>query len=232
MVDVIQTLMTGEDNFEIIRDQVAAIIKLNQENQQALAALVPVDPAPWELRVFTERALPWEQFLNIDVNDVAANFSPIVNVTYDSSQFPEGQGNTVDYQRSSTLYNIDIVGFASAASDGGMGQLPGDREAAFTNQRGIRFVRRILMASENRHLQLDRTIVGNRWIQSINEFQPQLDSVPAQQIVGARIAFRVEFLEFAPSADLSNILEEIRIDVRRAEDGEITLQQQFDYPLP
>ncbi len=231
MVDTIPALMTGEDNFEVVRDQIAGLIKANADEQVILAAAEP-DPSLWELRVFTERSNAWEQFVNIDVNDAAANFSPIVNVWFDRSQFPGATGNTVDYQRSSSTFNIDIVGFASSADDGGTGQIPGDQEAALVNQRGIRFVRRILMAAENRHLQLDRTVVGNRWIQSITSFQPQLDSNPAQQIVGSRIAFTVEFLEFAPSADLSNLLEEIRIDVHRTEDGEIVLQQQFGESPP
>ena len=224
--------MTGQDNFEVVRDQISALIELNQLNQQALAIVAAEDPKLWELQVFTERSNAWEQFLNIDVNDPAANFSPIVNVWFDTTQYPGNSGNTVDYQRSDTTYNIDIVGFAASTGDGGTGQLPGDREAAFTCQRGIRFVRRILMAAENRHLQLDRKVVGNRWIQSINSYQPQLDSVPAQQIVGARIALTVEFLEFAPTADLSNILELIHIDVLRAEDGSITLEQEYTFPLP
>lgn len=231
MVDVIQTLMTGQDNFEIVRDQIAALIELNQANQQALAIVALEDPALWKLRVFTERSNPWEQFLNIDVNDAAADFSPIINVWFDTSSYPQNKGNTVEWQRSETTYNIDIVGFAPSTTDGGTGQLPGDREAALTNQRAIRLVRRILMAGENRHLQLDRTIVGDRWIQSITSFQPQLDSAPVQQIVGSRIAFTVAFLEFSPQGDESNILEEVRIDVLRAEDGEIALSQQFNYPL-
>lgn len=232
MVDVIQTLMTGQDQFEIIRDQIAALIELNQQNQQVLAAAEFLDPKLWELRVFTERSAPWEQFLNIDVNDANANFSPIVNVWFSRTQFPEDKGNTIEWQRSTPTFFIDIVGFASSEDDGGTGQLPGDREAAFTMQRGLRFVRRILMAQENRFLQLDRKLVANRWFQSIDPFQPQLDSVPAQQIVGARMAFTVDCIEFAPTGDESNILEEIRIDVLRAEDGQITLQQQFNYPLP
>ena len=231
MVDVIQSLMTGQDQFEIVRDQIAALIELNQLNQQALASAALQDPALWELRVFTERSNPWEQFLNIDVNNASANFSPIVNVWFDTTQYPQNLGNTVEWQRSQTTYNVDIVGFAASTDDGGTGQLPGDRESAFTVQRGIRFVRRILMASENIHLQLDRKIVGDRWIQSIEAFQPQLDSIPVQQIVGARISFRVSFLEFSPQGDESQILEEIRIDVLRAEDGQIALQQQFNYPL-
>ena len=232
MPTAIPTLMTGLDQFEIVRNQISALLELNQLNQQALATVALEDPKLWELRVFTERSNAWEQLLNIDVNAVDANFSPIINVWFDTTQYPQNSGNTVDYQRSDTTFNIDIFGFAASTTDGATGQLPGDREAAFTCQRGIRFVRRIMMASENRHLQLDRKVVGNRWIQSISSLQPQLDSVPIQQIVGSRIALTVEFLEFAPSADLSNILERVLIDVLRAEDGSITLQQEYTYPLP
>ena len=221
----IDTLIDKEDNFEIVRDQIAAILALEQANQRAKAVTAgKPDPDLWKLRVFTEQSNPLEQWLNVkDDMDV----SPIVIVSYDNGTFPGDKGDVVRTQMHSAIYNIDIYGVAVSADNPAGGHKPGDQEATLEAHRALRLVRNILMASNNTYLQLQGT-VWKRWPQSINVFKPQFGETPLQHITGARFAFRVDFNEFSPQAT-PKILELLTTVTRRTEDGQIIIEADFDY---
>jgi len=218
-------LIDKQDNFEIIRDQIAGILALETIAQQALATAAAKDPDDWKLRIFAERSNPWEELLN-EQDDR----SPIVNVWYDSSAFDQGASNISERQKADGTFNIDCYGYGMASDDGGTGHNPGDKAAALEVHRALRLVRNILMASENTYLQL-RGLVWRRWPQAITSFQPQIDGRTIQQIVGARIAFNVSFSEFSPQYQ-HETLDYVAIDVKRAEDGEILVEADYDYTLP
>ena len=221
---MITTLIDKQDTFEIVRDQIAAILKLEVANQMALAVAAGKDPADWNLRIFTERSNPWEQWLNSQ-----SDRRPIINVWYDNSSFQPGKSNIIERQASETIYNIDCYGYGISADDDGAGHKPGDREAAFEVHRALRLVRNILMAAQYTYLGL-RGTVWQRWPQSVTSFQPQLDGRPIQQIVAARLAFRVVFNEFSPQVE-PETLELVSVDVERTEDGEIVVEADYEYPL-
>ena len=227
-LNLIDTLIDKQDTFEIVRDQIAAILVAEVANQVALATAEgpPIDPDDWKLRIFTERSDAWEQFLNLTD---ATDKSPLVNIWYDTGSFPEGQGNTIERQKHEATYNLDCYGVGVSANVVAGGHTPGDQEAAFVVQRSIRLVRNILMAAINSYLQL-RGTVWQRWPQSITVFQPQIDNQTVQHVVGARIAFRVGFNEFSPQVT-PETLEFVAVDVKRTEDGEIVLEANYEYPL-
>ena len=220
----IPTLIDKQDTFEIVRDQIAAILKLEIISQMALAVVAGKDPVEWDIRIFTERSNPFEQYLSDPVDQ-----RPIVNIWYDNSNFPQNRGDTVARQASETVYNIDCYGYGSSKDEVGPGHIPGDREAAFQVQKTIRLVRNILMAAEYAYLKLQGT-VWQRWPQSVTVFQPQLDANQIEKIVGARVAFSVTFNEFSPQVE-SNPLELVSVDVFRAETGEILLEADYDYTI-
>ena len=219
----IPTLIDKQDTFEIVRDKIAVILATETASQQALAVAAAKDPEEWKFRVFTERSNPWEQFLNDPENDP----SPLVCVWWDNSNFPEGMGNTSARQQATGLFNIDCYGFGISADVPAGGHEAGDEQAAFAMQRVVRLVRNILMSSEYIYLEL-RGTVGQRWPQSITSFQPQIDNRAVQKIVAARIALRVTFNEFAPQG-AETILEELSVTIKRAEDGEVLAEAEFDY---
>lgn len=221
---MIPTLIDKQDTFEIIRDQIAAIIKLETVSQMALATAAAKDPLDWKLRVFAERSNPWEQWLNEQTDE-----SPIINVWYDSSTFDPSASNVAERQKTEGVFNIDCYGYGSSKDDGATGHRPGDREAALEAHRALRLVRNILMAAEYTYLGL-RGTVWTRWPQAINAFQPEIDGRQAQHIVGARLAFRVVFNEFAPQV-AEEVLELMSVDVKRAEDGEIVINADYDYTI-
>jgi len=218
---MLEKLIDKFDGFEIIRDQIAAIIKTESVNQEALAVAAGKDPELWKLRVFTERSNPWEEWLN-NVTDK----SPIINVWFDNSNFNRAAGNVVERQTSDTIYNIDCLGLGVSKDDGG-GHIPGDREAIFVVQRAIRLVRNILMAAENTYLQL-RGTVGSRWPQSIVAFQPELNGRQGQQVAGARIRLEVAFNEFSPQFEGAPF-ESILATVKQTDSGEILMEAEYDF---
>lgn len=221
----IAALIDKFDNFEIVRDQIAGILKLEVISQMALAVLAAKDPDDWKLRIFTERSNPWEELLNAPVTDK----SPIVNIWYDNSSFDESASNIMERQMAEAVFNIDCYGYGVSADIPAGGHTLGDKEAALEVQRALRLVRNILMAAEYTYLGL-RGLVWQRWPRAITVFQPQQDGQQVQQVVGARIAFRVRFNEFSPQVP-EETLELVAVDVKRTEDGEIVLEAEYSYPL-
>lgn len=227
-LEPIPTLIDKQDGFEIVRDQIAAILVLEAANQMALAVIAEKDPLLWKLRVFTERSNPWEQFLNLPDE---ADRSPIVNVWYETGSFPKGKGDVVEEQTHKGTFNIDCYGLGVSEDDGNGGHIPGDEKSAFETQRAVRLVRNILMAGVNTYLQLRQKeggIVGGKWIESIALFQPSIDGVTVQNVVGARISLTVDFKELSPQAQ-PEVLELLTVDIKRAEDGELLAEADFDY---
>lgn len=220
----IATLIDKQDNVEIIRDQIAAILVLEVASQMALAIAAAKDPDEWKLRIFLERSNPWEQFLNNPTDS-----SPLINVWWDNSNFDLKASNIVERQKSETVYNIDCYGYARSADNAAGGHKPGDREAALEVHRALRLVRNILMAAEYTYLAL-QGLVWRRWPQSITVFQPQQDGNTVQQIVGARLAFRVDFNEFSPQIP-AETLELLSVDVLRIEDDQLVVEADYEYPL-
>lgn len=213
---MIESLIDKQDNFEIIRDQIGAILVAEVASQKALATAASKDPSLWNFKVYTERANPWEAYLNDE-----SELTPIVNVWYDSSNYPEATGNTSSRQMAEAVFNIDCYGVANSTDNPLGGHNPGDQEAAFTVQRVIRLVRNILMASEYTYLGL-RGVVWQRWPQTITMFQPQQDRGNVRPVIAARIGFRVKFNEFSPQIS-GNMLELISATVTRTDDGQLLL---------
>lgn len=222
---MIAELIDKQDNFEVIRDQIAAILATEVASQMALASGEGKDPNDWKLRIFSERSNPWEQLLNEQTDR-----SPIVNVWFDNSNFDPAASNICERQKTEGVFNIDCYGYGVSSDEAGGGHNPGDKEAAFEVHKALRLARNILMAAEYTYLGL-RGVVWQRWPQSITVFQPQLDGRQMQQLVGARLAFRVVFNEFSPQVQ-AETLELVSVDVKRTEDGEIVAEADYDYTAP
>ena len=181
---MIQELIDKQDNFEIIRDQIAAILKTESVSQMEKAESAAKDPNLWKLRIYTERSNPWEQFTG-----EVADTSPLVNVWFDNETFDERASNTHQRQKTEGIFNIDCYGMGISSDEPGAGHKPGDKEAALEVQRAIRLVRNILMSSTYTYLGL-RGTVWQRWPQAISVFQPQENERPVEHVVGSRIALK------------------------------------------
>lgn len=224
---MITTLIDKQDNFEIVRDKIALILANEVAGQKVLAEAASKDPNEWDMKIFTERSNPWEQFL--DDPAPGRDRSPIINVWFDSETFPEGLGSTVERQRAEGLFNIDCYGYAVSADVIAGGHTPGDKAAAIEAQRALRLVRNILMAGTYTYLDL-RGIVASRWPQSAEVFQPEINGRSVQQVVASRMVLRVAYNEFAPQVEPVD-LELVSVDVKRNEDGSVVAESDYDYTI-
>ena len=213
----ISTLIDKQDNVEIIRDQIAGILAIEFASQKVLAHAAGKNPDGWDMGAYLERSNPWEQ-----VQNTQARQAPIVNVWWDNSDFDMKASNVVDRQKSTATFNVDCYGFAQSADNPAGGHIPGDRQAAMEAARAVRLVRNILMAAEYTYLGL-RGVVWRRWARGITVFQPQQESAAAQQVVGARLAFSVEFNELSPQV-ASETLEFVSVSVTHSSNGELVAQ--------
>ena len=229
MTALIQELIDKQDSFEIIRDLIAQILAEESASQQALAVSVGKDPNEWKLRVFTERTNPFEQFQN-DVTDPAFDNSPIVNVWYEGSTFDMSRSNLTERQEGPATYNIDIYGAGVSSDNPSGGHFAGDKLAALKSQQGTRLVRNILMSGYYTRLGFGKVnkTVGSRWISAITPFQPQLGTEYVTNVTATRIVFTVVIDEYSPQY-VPVDLEELRVDLKRAEDGSILAQALYDY---
>lgn len=229
MTAKIENLIDKQDNFEIIRDIIGLIIAEESANQQALASAGGKDPEEWKLRVYTERSHPFDQFLN-DTPDSRVDDSPIVNVWYDSSSFELSSSGAIDNQHSTVAYNIDVYGFGRAQADGSGGHLSGDAQAAKKSQQGARLVRNIIMAAHHNRLGQDyiNKVVSSRYIQTITAFQPQMGSLPVQNVTGVRLRLVVRMWERSPQYDAVD-LEKVSVMIARDIDGKIIVDNEYVY---
>ena len=217
-------LIDKQDTFEIVRDQLALLLANEIANQKALATAGGKDPALWDIKIYAERSNPWEQYLN--QNPVT---TPIANVWFDSEVFDPRRSNVVESQTATGTFNIDVYGYGVASEDG-TGQQVSDKNAALEVNRALRLIRNILMAAENTYLQLTRGTAWDRMPQTITVYQPELDNRPLQNIRAARMVFNVTYNEFSPQVP-GDTLEYLAVDIKRAEDGSIIAEADYQYPL-
>ena len=224
---LITILIDKLDNFEIVRDKIAAILTVEIANQQILATAAGKNPTDWKLRIFTERSNPWEYLLNANSDTPPEDTSPTVNVWFDNSNFNPHASDTIERQKSETVYNIDCYAYGKSKDDPLGGHIPGDKEAALEVHRTLRLVRNILMSGVYTYLGC-RGLVWGRWPQSITSFQPDITGRQMQHVVGARLALKVEFNEFSPQV-VAETLEFVSANVKRTEDGQIVINADYDY---
>ncbi|MCP4566695.1 MAG: hypothetical protein GY841_03835 [FCB group bacterium] len=219
----ISSLIDKQDNFEIIRDEVAAILAIETASQQALATAGGKDPDLWKFRVFIEQSNPLEQYLNAPLDT-----SPIVNVFFDTESFNKSHSNMNNRQKAEGIINIDCYGYAVSADNPGGGHIPGDRGAAYEVQRAARLVRNIIMAEEYDRLGLPLGgPLWSRWISSIDMYQQPAET-NVQNVASSRLQLQVEYNELSPQTD-AEVLELLSATVKRFETGEIYFEADFDY---
>lgn len=219
---MLSALIDKLDNVELIRDQIASLLALEVANQKQLAEAALRDPNDWAIRIYSERAAPWDVG-----SDEHAAYTPVVNVWIDSITYDKSASNATERQHTEAVFNIDCIGFALSENIPGEGHQPGDQQAAFEAQRAVRLVRNILMAAENRYLKL-RGLVSSRWPQSVSLYQPQLNQRAIPNVMGARLALTVSFNEFSPQV-VPQSLEYLSMQVTLLDSGQVVIDADYDY---
>jgi hypothetical protein len=226
----IRSLIDKVDSFELVRDQLAAILLVESAEQQRLATLVGKDPDDWKLRVFLEASNPWVPFGDgIPTQDAGAgepiDTAPIVNVWWDGSRFERAKKDP-ESQAGPATFNIDVYG-CGVARETTSGHVPGDKSAALEAQRAARLVRNIIESAHYWTLGLNG-IVADRDVVSLDVFQPQSENRTVEHVVGVRVKLDVQVQEFSPQVE-GEPLE--LLSVRCLRDGSGQLIFRADFPF-
>lgn len=223
MAALIEELIEGQDTFELIRDQIAAILTLESEGQQALATLANEDPRGWKLRVFLERMNPWAEFID---DPKQADATPVVNVTWEQLTPDMAASSVVSGSKCVGVYNVDCYGYGISADVQDGGHIPGDQAAGIEAARVVRLVRRILLSGHYTYLGLPRKTVWRRWLQSVTALNPPIGERAVQHVVCARMTFAVDFAETSPQVQ-GHPLTTLAVHVKRASDGHLYFDAQY-----
>ena len=182
------SLLDTPDNIEIIRDQIAALLAVDLQNQYQLATEAEKpDAQDYKVSVYLEHSDPFQL---VDTNTPNANPFPLVNITTDSSD--DGNGTaSVGKQSLTAKFFLDVYASGNTATTD-MGNKAGLRA-----WKAARLIRRILRAESNTYLGL-RGIVGKvSWnFQAYNPGDTQ--SVLRMRIV--RITLSVDYVEYVEIA--------------------------------
>lgn len=223
----IETLITDPDTFEVVRDQIGDILKVESVYQQALAPGQGFDAREWALRVFIERSNPWEQFQEDATDGDQLNLTPIVCVYYDGDNIDLSASDPIERQKYTARYNVDCYGCgrSTGTPDYG-GRMPADETAAREAHRAARLVRKMLAAAENYQLGLPG-VVWSHHVATRDVFQPQIDGMTVQHVVAVRLVLQVDFNEYSPQHSLANLLERVHVTSRDPDTGELLFEAQF-----
>jgi len=226
----IAELIDKKDNWEICRDEIAAILARETLSQQALAQAAGKNPDLWKFDVLIEKTRPFE---SLDDDDFPV--FPLVNISFESLTNADRESQPALVQIADpAVYNIDIWAIEINVKKSGTGYQSADRQAVLSCQRIVRLVRNILYSvpadsivagDDYTYLNL-RGIVGYRKIRSINMFEPKYDQ-QGVTVSTARIQLEVKLRENSLEGPYHN-LELLQAQTTVDPDGIVNFQ--FDYP--
>lgn len=230
----IQTLITKSDNFELIRDEIAAILAVEIANQKALATIAEADTTLYDFDLFTERSDPWNLFFN-DQNEIIRS-KPVVNIFFESMSPNASKSNTIDQTDWTGTFSIDAIsGKVNERNTSTNTMKYGDELSAKECQRIIKLCRNILQAGIYQYIFTGLSgavpiaitgVVSKRVISQIQMFKPDLNDRPSEHIFGARITLSVDFVEYSPQYT-GILLETLAAQCTRGEDGSIYFETTF-----
>jgi hypothetical protein len=222
----ITTLIDKQDNNEIVRDQIAAILSIEKTNQIQLATDAgKPNPLLWDFDVFIERAKPWESLSKSDGSEDGELKNGLVNVYFESDNFDSPGSDNIQTQKVRGTFFIDCYGQKSAVDTAGVISA-GDELSSYEVDRIARLVRNILMAGQYTYLGFDRgQIVTKRFIIRREKFFPDQRQDGFENVIGERLTLNVEYIETSPQAVLE-ILNTLITQCTRSSDGKILFEYQ------
>jgi hypothetical protein len=215
-------LIDKKDNWEIARDEIAAILKKETLNQQQKATEAGKDPDEWKFQVLIERTRPFEFEKENDLE------VPRVVVSFESLSFSDNSGVSLT-QFARAVYNIDIFCSGTAVKKSA-GSTAADYLSTIALQRIMRLIRNIFysvpadasVAGEDYTYLNLRGVVGLCEITNMSVFSSKYDE-NGRVISAGRISFEVSMREDALEGPYNN-LELIQMLMNVNEQGIVELQ--------
>jgi hypothetical protein len=181
----ITELISEPDNIEIVRDQVAAILSLELQNQLAISQ----NDKDYNIPVYVENGRPYEMQDDKTIMRFINVLLPGINMSDEDRIIANPRtGN----QKERATFYIDC-----AACGNDSGSFRDDKSAAIRVWKVTRLVRRILMSDYYTYLGM-RGIVGSRVVKKMEAGtpeKPELERESALSYVVVRITFEVQFME-------------------------------------
>lgn len=224
MAALITELIQKRDNAPTILDQIAGILALELDNQQALARAADLDPEPWALRVFVNRSEPWSEWVEAPEAGEPTrpiDVSPILNVRLSTSKADPSRSNSVERQCVTSSYLIDCYGYGSSTEDA-IGHMSADQAAREAATDAATLARNILMAGHYTYLGL-RGLVWKRWPSSLDWLEPPEGDHNLQHIAAVRFVLAVDHNEFSPQVT-GQPLELITSQMERTPGGQVLVR--------
>jgi hypothetical protein len=179
---LIPDLISEPDVVEIVRDQTAAILSLELQNQYAMALAAAVPRAiDYKVKVYVENARPYEA-------ETAEDLLSFVNITLPKVDVPRGNSRMGD-QKETALFHLYC-----AACGNNSGNFRDDKSSALRAWKVMRLVRRILMADVYTYLGL-RGTVSQRHIFLMEAGTPPASEKSALAYTVIRASLEVSFIE-------------------------------------
>lgn len=220
----IAALIDKKDSFELVRDQVAAILATETASQQALATTALKDPDLWKFTVYTERKNPFS-LLELDSDGNVTGDNSVVNVWLDNSNMYGG--NDSDVQQFTAKIMIDCIA-AKASEENGTTINASDYLASLDSERIARLVRNIIMSPVYSKIGLEAAkFVLKRNITGLQKMFADREDRQYTNVVVTRLTLEVNFNESVSQIEGVD-LEQILIDVEKDETGLVLPQIQID----
>jgi hypothetical protein len=202
----IAELIDTPDTLEVMRDQLAALLSLELQNQYALAQAAGVPRAQdYNVKVFVENTRPYDGAM------IGQGQINLINILVSKVTVPTSNPR-IGNQKEKAIIFIDC-----AADGNTTGNFRDDKSATFRAWKIMRLVRRIVMSDQYAYLGMRGTVTSRTFTQ-MEAGSPNIQAALALTII--RGTLEVEFVERAIETPFV-ILEGVDYDID-AETGQIT----------
>lgn len=224
----LNTLIDKQDNCEIIRDQIAAILAVEEANQRVLAIADGQDTELWRFNVYTEKFNPWKLLTKSD--GTSESQTPIVNVLFDNDTFDNKNSNQTEQQATKGMFFLDCYAHKPKTES-----LDSDEATSKEAERIARLVRNIIMSAEYNQLALGyadlgkgNNIVFDRYILKREKFMPlDREGRAFENIIAMRLTLGVDYVEYSPQIEPTDF-DLLYFKCEKSEDGQLLFDLNFD----
>jgi hypothetical protein len=177
----IAELIETPDTLEVVRDQLAALLSLELQNQYTLAEAKGIPRAQdYNIKVFVENARPYDGAM------IGQGQISLINILVSKVTVPASNPR-IGNQKEKAVIFIDC-----AADGNNTGNFRDDKSATFRAWKIMRLVRRIVMSEQYAYLGM-RGIVTSRTFTQMEAGSPNIQAALALTVV--RGTLEVEFVE-------------------------------------
>ena len=176
---LITELVETPENVEKVRDQIAAILSLELQNQLTIATDTGrQNAADYDIDIYVENSRPYDT--------TGEEMVSLVNIVLQEVTVPHSNPRMGD-QKEQAIFHIYCI-----ANGNTMGDFRDDKSATFRAWKIMRLVRRILMSEPYTYLGMRKTVTS-RTFTKMESGTPNLQSAQAFTVIRAH--FEVQFTE-------------------------------------